>query len=101
VLDGHVEVGDGLRLHALRGVYDEKSSLAGINGARDLVAEVDVPRRVNQVEHVAFSLVVVFHLDGVALDGDATLPLQIHIVQHLPVCHLDGIGVLEQAVGKG
>ena len=39
-----------------------------------------------------------FHLYGVALDGDATLLFQIHIVEHLTLCHGDGLGVLQQAV---
>ncbi len=36
-----------------------------------------------------------------ALDGDAALTFQVHVVQHLSVGHLNGIGEFQQAVGKG
>ena len=35
-----------------------------------------------------------------ALDGNAALFLQIHIVKHLPLRYLDSLGVLQQTVGK-
>ena len=43
----------------------------------------------------------IFHLDGMALDGNATLALQFHIIQHLSLRHLDGLGILQEAVGQG
>ena len=36
-----------------------------------------------------------------ALDGDAALFFEIHIIEHLTLGHLDGIGELKQTVGKG
>ena len=99
MVDGMVEIGDGLGLHPLRGVHHEQRSLAGSDAARHLVAEVHMARSVDEVEGVA----LVFHLDGVALDGDALLALQTHVVQYL-VLHLAGIQRLrefEQAVGQG
>ena len=56
-----------------------------------------MPRRVDKVERVA----LVLHLNSMALDGDAALLLQIHIVEHL-ILHLPNIhriGELQQAVG--
>jgi hypothetical protein len=35
------------------------------------------------------------------LDGDTSLALQVHIVKHLSLSHLDGIGALKKSVGKG
>ena len=35
------------------------------------------------------------------LDGYATFLLQIHVVQHLTLGYLDGIGMLQQPVGQG
>ena len=43
------------------------------------------------------------HLDGVALDGDALLLFQIHVVQDL-ILHIpgtQGAGKLDEPVGKG
>ena len=51
-LERQVDVGQRLRLDALRGVDDEQRALAGGQRARDLVAEVDVAGRVDQVQLV-------------------------------------------------
>ncbi len=83
MLDGHVEVADGLRLHALRCVYHQQCALASGYGAAHLVRKIDMPRRINQIQRVFFAVVGVFHLYGVAFDGDAALTLEVHIVQHL------------------
>ena len=55
VLDRLVDVGEGLRLDALRGVDDEERAFAGGEAAADLIGEVDVAGRVHQVELVARS----------------------------------------------
>ena len=48
-----MDVGQRLRLDALGGVDDEDGALAGLQAAADLVAEVDVAGRVDEVEPVA------------------------------------------------
>jgi len=101
VLNGHVEIADGLRLYALRGVDEQEAAFASGNAARHFVGEVDVSRRVDEVEHVGFAVERILHLDGVALDGDAALTFQIHVVEHLPLGDLDGLRALKQAVGQG
>ena len=50
VLVGQVDVGERLRLDALRGVHDQQRALAGGERAGDLVGEVDMAGRVDQVE---------------------------------------------------
>ena len=57
VFDGQVGVGDGLRLDALRRVDDEQRAFAGAQAARDLVVEVDVARRVDELELVLGAVV--------------------------------------------
>ena len=47
ILKGQVHVRQGLRLDALRGVYDEQSALARGQAPRHLVGEVDVAGRVD------------------------------------------------------
>jgi hypothetical protein len=37
----------------------------------------------------------------VALDGDATLTLEVHVVEHLPLGYLYGFRMFEQPVGQG
>ena len=60
-------------------------------------------RRVDEVELVGLTVVGVVHdADGVGLDGDAALALDIHGVEQLRlhVALLDGAGELEDAVGN-
>ena len=99
VLQRQVAVGQGLGLDALGGVDDEDHAFAGGEAAADLVAEVDVPGRVDQVERVA--LPVDAHVLG--LDRDAPLALQVHRVQVLRphVAGVNGVGQLEDAVAEG
>ena len=56
LLDRGVAVRDRLRLDALRGVDDQQRALARGERARDLVGEVDVARRVDQVEVVGLAV---------------------------------------------
>ncbi len=102
-VDGKVGVGQRLRLDALRGVHDEHRALAGRERTRDLVVEVHMARRVDEVEDVVLPVFrVVEQRHGVRLDGDAALALQIHVVEDL-VFHFaqrHGVGLLEDAVGK-
>ena len=98
---GKVGVGDRLCLDALSGVHDEHGALARGKRTRDLIGEVDVARRVNEVELVDLAVVRVVHdTDRVGLDGDAALALDVHGVQQLGlhVALLNGARELEDAV---
>jgi hypothetical protein len=98
VLDREVRVRERLRLDALRGVDDEQRALACLKRARDLVGEVHMARRVDQVELVALPV----HAHRLCLDGDPALALELHRVEHL-VAHLacrDRVGQLQDAVGE-
>ena len=101
---GEACVRDGLRLDPLRGVHHEDGPLAGGERARDLVGEVHVTRRVDEVELVGPPVVRLVHdADGIGLDGDPALPLDVHGVEHLggEVPLLDRVGELEDAVRDG
>jgi hypothetical protein len=56
VVEGQVDVGKRLRLDALGRIDDQDRSLAGGEAPRHLVGKVDVPGRVDQVEHVLQSV---------------------------------------------
>jgi hypothetical protein len=102
-VDGQEGIGQRLRLNALAGVDDQQRALAGGQRTRDLVAEVDVARRIDQVQLVGDAVAgFVHHANGVRFDGDAALPFQIHCVQHLGL-HLPcgkGAGHFQQTVGE-
>ncbi len=84
LLDRGVAVGHALGLDPLRGIHHQQRALAGGQRARDLVGEIHVPGRVDEIELVDLAvrrLVIQRHALG--LDGDAALTLQIHGVEHL------------------
>ena len=104
LLHGEVDVGQRLGLDALDGVDDEERALGGGQAAGDLVGEVHVAGRVDQVEAVvAGGVGAVLHAHRASLDRDALLALQVHGVEELVghVARVDGGGGLNEAVGEG
>jgi hypothetical protein len=102
-VDGLVDIGERLRLDPLGGVDDQQGALDGLHGAGDLVGEVHVAGGVDEVQDVGVAVLGgVFDADGVGLDGDAALPLDIHAVEqlllHVALGH--GAGQLDQPVGE-
>ena len=102
-VDREVGVAQRLRLDALRRVHDQQRALARGERTRDLVVEVHMPGRVDQVHLVGLAVVrLVFHAHRARLDRNAALALKIHIIQqlflHLALGH--GLALLEQAVGQ-
>ena len=102
-INGGIGVGHRLRLNSLEGIDQQHRPFTAGQAAGDLVVKVDVARRVDQVELVPFALVLVLHPDSPSLDGDAPLPLQFHVVEHLrlQLPFIDCLGVLQQPVGQG
>ena len=98
VLESQIAIGQGLGLDTLRRVHQQHHPLAGGQAPAHLIAEVHVPRRVDQVQHVAPPLDS--HVLG--LDGDTALPLDVHRVEvllaHVPWVH--GPRQLEDPVGE-
>ncbi len=106
VLEREVEVRESLRLDALRGVDEQDRALARGERARHLVGEVDVPGGVDHVEGEGLRLLaraeLPRHPDGLALDRDAALALDVHAVEVLRahVAVGDDAGDLQHAVGE-
>ncbi len=103
VVDGQVGVGHRLGLDPLRGVDDQHRAFASGQRARDLVGEVDVARRVDQVELIVLAVAGrVGDAHRLRLDRDAALALEVHVVEELllHVARGDGAGALEDAVGE-
>ena len=102
-VDGQVEVGQGLRLDALRGVDQQDGALAGLEAPADLVREVDVAGGVDHVQDVVGAVLLPGQAHRLALDRDAALALDVHPVQvlgaHLPPLH--DAGQLQHPVGQG
>ncbi len=103
VIDRLIDIGEGLRFDALARVDDQQRAFAGGERAVDLVGEVHVAGRIDQVEDVVLAvarLVVQAHRLG--LDGDAALALDIHRIENL-LHHFaigEAAGDLDQPIGK-
>ena len=101
---GEVDVGERLRLDALGRVDDEDRALAGLQAVADLVGEVDVAGRVDEVEAVGLAVLGgVLEADGAGLDRDALLALEVHRIEDLArhLARVDRVGQLQQPVGEG
>ena len=84
VVQGQVHVGQSLGLDALGGVHYQDRAVAGRQASGHLVVKVNVSRSVDQVENIlAAVLGLVNGAHGLRFDGDAALPLQVHIVENL------------------
>ncbi len=84
LLDGGVAVGDRLRLDTLPGIDHQQSALTRSERTADFIGEVDVARRVDEIQLVCLSIIrLVMQRDAVGLDGNTTLTLEIHRIQHL------------------
>ncbi len=103
-LDRLIDIGQRLRLDPLAGIDHQQRSLAGRQRARHLIAEIDMPRRVHQIQDIILAIgggVVQPHC--LRLDGDPALALNIHIVENL-LGHLalaKTAANLNQPVGDG
>ena len=103
VVDRLIDVGQRLRLDALAGVDHQQRALAGGERAVDLVGEVDMAGRVDQVEDVVLAVArLVVEPHGLRLDGDAALALDVHRIEHLldHLARLEPAGELDQPVGE-
>ena len=92
-----------MRLDALSGIDHEHGAFACGQAAADLVGEVDVARRVDEVELIGFAIVGgVVHANSLAFDGDAAFALDVHAVKQLGlhVAMRHGAGHLQNAVGE-
>ena len=101
LLERQIDVGERLGLNAFGRVDDEQGALGRCEAARDLVGEIHVARRVDQVQ---LDLLTggrrVLHAHRARLDRDPLLALQRHAVEQLRrhIARVDRPGHLEQAI---
>ncbi len=101
MLDRLVNIGQSLRFHALRRVHDQQRALARGKGTADLIGEVDMARRVHQVQLIGLAVfrdIVQAH--RLRLDRDPALLLNVHVIKDLGA-HLavrQAAGPLDQPV---
>ena len=103
-VDRLIDIGERLRLDALRGIDDQKRALDRAHRARDFIGEVDVAGGVDQVQDIGLTVLGgIFDPHGVGLDRDAALALDIHRVEELRLHIAFGHRPrhLDQPVGEG
>ena len=103
VVQRQVRVRERLRFDALRCVHHQQRAFAGLQAARNFVGEIDVARRIDQIELIilpVFGAVIEPH--RVRFDGDAAFAFQIHRIQHLRhhFALAERAGDSEQTVGQ-
>ncbi len=97
-------VGDGLRLDALGGVYDQQRAFASRKRPGNFVRKIDVSRSVDQIQAVSVAVFgFVMQANAFGFDGDAAFALQVHGIEDLRGHFAFGetTGHFNEAVGKG
>ena len=98
-----IDVGQRLSFDALSAVHNKQRALNRAHRAGDLISKVDMPRRVDQIEHIILTILrSIFDPHGVRLDRNPALALDVHRIQHL-LLHIpssDCIRLLNKPVSK-
>jgi len=103
LLERHVQICERLGFDALGAVHDQQRAFARLEGAADLVGEIDMPRRIDQVHFVRLAVMRgILHAHCGRLYRHAALALEIHRVEHLllHVAVADSPGQLEQTISQ-
>ena len=103
MLHREVNVRQRLGLYALGGVDYQERAFARSQASGDLVREVDMARRVYQIELVLLARYgTVGHAYSLGLYGDSALAFEVHRIQVLldHVSGVDGTGNLKQTVSE-
>src|SRR4030043_631252 len=104
IFHGQIKIGNRLSLHALRSIDQKKPAFARCQGAGNLIRKVDMTWRVDQIENILLSVSgVIGKRNGLTLDGDPPLALDVHVIQDLilEVSLINQTRILNEAVCKG
>ena len=99
-----IDIGQRLRLDTLAGIDQQQRALAGRQRTADLIGEINMARRIDQVQQIFLPVLGdIGQAYGLRLDGDAALALDIHRVEQLllHLARLHRAAALDQPVGKG
>ena len=60
-------------------------------------------RGIDQIQHICPSIILIFHLYGMAFNGDPPFPFKVHIIQYLvlKISFRKGMGHFQQPVSQG
>ena len=104
MIQSQIYIGQGLGLNTLGGIHYQNRTFAGGQTAAHLIIEIYMTRSINQIECIFFPVFcLVDNPDGLGLDGYASFPFKLHIVQNL-ILHLtlgEKSGLLNDSVCQG
>ena len=91
MVQSQIDICQGLSLNALGCIHYQDGSIAGCQTAGNLIIKVYVSGSVDQVKNIFLPvLCLIYGTHCLRFDGNASLPLQIHVVQdlllHLSAC---------------
>ena len=79
LFQGGIHVGQGLGLNPLGGIDQKQDPFTGGQGPGDFIGKIHMSRGVDQVEVKFFPFFIgIGQGDGIALDGDAPFPFDVH-----------------------
>ncbi len=88
MIQGHIHIRQGLGLDPLGSIHYQHGSIAGSQRPGYLIVKIHMAWGVNQVKNILLAAFGRIHgAHRLSLDGNAPLPLNIHIVQYL-ILHL-------------
>ena len=103
MLHGDIDIRQCLCLDSLCSIYNQHRSFAGGQGTRNLVGEVYMSGRIDEIQSVDFTIVsLVVQTDSLCLNSDTTFTFQVHTIQHLLTYLITpySTGQFDQAVSK-
>ena len=103
VIECQICIRQRLRLNTLRCIDDEQRAFTRSQASGHFITKIHMSGRVDEIEDVFFPVVcVVVQPYGFGFDGDATLALEIHSIEHLRghLALAERPRKLEQSVGE-
>ena len=102
IFECQIQIRNGLRLNTLCSIYDKQRTLTSCNGSRNLIGKINVTRGVDEIKHILLTIQNIIHLNGVRLDCDTSLTLQIHIIKKLILFFTlsNSSSSIEQTIGQ-
>ena len=84
MIQRHINVSQSLGFNSLCRIHHKHGSVTGSQRPAHLIIKIHVAGRINQVENILFPVFgLVYGTYSLGFDGNAPLPFQIHIIQHL------------------
>ena len=95
IINGQIIIGNGLRLDPLGDIDQQQGPLASAQGLFNFIRKIHVARSINKIKNIFLPILgFIIQAHGRGFDGDAALPLKIHIIKHLimELTLVDGAG---------